>query len=375
MDEEPSPMTPPPHKALIVAKGVPTPPLLTLAIALADDGSEVHFAPSACDAKTVTYMQSRGVRVQQLQPNVPAPKRLVDKLGYWMQFRRRAWRLIDAHADADLLWIGSADTALALGSALQSRRYVLHLRELYDLVPYYKRNLRNYARCAKVVVVSESTRGALYRNWYHLSRTPAVLPNKPLEHPRQTRLPIGDTRARRAIDELPAGSRVVMYQGIIHRDRDLRPVGQAVAALGPEWKFVVMGEDQGFLAPLMQACPQAIHIPFVPPPYHLEVASHADIGVLAYTFENLNNVFCAPNKIWEYAGFGLPMLGNDVPGLSLLPQFEAGLCVDFEKPSALRSSLRRLADEQTHFAAGSRSLFDDFDVRDIVREISLQAAA
>jgi glycosyltransferase involved in cell wall biosynthesis len=365
----------PPHTALIVAKGKPTPPLLSLAVALSTDGRRVLFAPSLCDDATVAYLESRGVTVQQLQPGISHPKHVFGKLQYWLQFRQRAWQLIAGHPETELLWIGSADTALALGRALQSRNYVLHLRELYDTVPYYQRHLREYARRAQVVVVPESTRAAIYRSWYGLERTPCVLPNKPLEHPRDRRLPIGDARARALLAGIPAGTRIVMYQGIIHADRDLRPVGKAVQALGAGWKFVVVGEDQGFLPDLLAACPQTLHVPFVPPPYHLEVASHADIGVLAYTFENLNNVFCAPNKVWEYAGFGMPMLGNDVPGLGLLPQFHAGLCVDFSNPPAIRTALEQLIQNRDGYATGSATLFDDFDLRDIVREISATATA
>ena len=26
---------------------------------------------------------------------------------------------------------------------------------------------------------------------------------------------------------------------------------------------------------------------------------------------NLNNLYCAPNKVWEYAGFGIPFIANN----------------------------------------------------------------
>ncbi|KAA6307134.1 hypothetical protein EZS27_041199, partial [termite gut metagenome] len=38
------------------------------------------------------------------------------------------------------------------------------------------------------------------------------------------------------------------------------------------------------------------------------------IGIVSYAFDDLNHVFCAPNKTWEYTGFGIPMLGNNAPG-------------------------------------------------------------
>lgn len=44
--------------------------------------------------------------------------------------------------------------------------------------------------------------------------------------------------------------------------------------------------------------------------------SRCDIGYLYYDNNNLNNSNCAPNKIFEYASAGLPMVGNENPGLT-----------------------------------------------------------
>jgi hypothetical protein len=359
--------------ALVLAKGAPHPPLLSLSVSLARAGQRVTFAPSTCPPATRGYLEGHGVTVVELQPGSQHPQQFIAKATYWWDFRRRAWDLIERSGALDLLWIGSADTALALGRPLLKRRFVFQIHELYDTLPLYRKRMRDYARVARAVVVPESNRAAIFRSWYDLPRTPYILPNKPLEHPRQRGLPIGDERARTLLAELPRETKLVMYQGIIHPERDIRPVGRAVAALGAGWKFVVVGDDQGFLSPLQQACPELLHIPYVPPPFHLEVTSHATIGVLAYCFDNLNNVFCAPNKVWEYAGFGLPMLGNDVPGLALLEAHRAGLCADFQNVPAVQRAIQQLAVERERFAAGSTALYDRFEWTDLVRDIAAAA--
>ena len=68
----------------------------------------------------------------------------------------------------------------------------------------------------------------------------------------------------------------------------------------------------------------------VKPPHHLEVASHADVTYISYVANNhsINAVFCAPNKVYEFAGFGIPMLCNDNPGLKYTVEYEGmGVCV------------------------------------------------
>ena len=47
----------------------------------------------------------------------------------------------------------------------------------------------------------------------------------------------------------------------------------------------------------------------------------ASIGVLSYfprsgsIGRTLNPLYCAPNKIFEYSKYGIPMISNDVPAL------------------------------------------------------------
>lgn len=65
-------------------------------------------------------------------------------------------------------------------------------------------------------------------------------------------------------------------------------------------------------------------LPYITAPYHLEVTSHAFIGILIYapvygTFTSpLNSIYCAPNKLYEFSHFGIPMIGNNIPGLNTL---------------------------------------------------------
>ena len=37
----------------------------------------------------------------------------------------------------------------------------------------------------------------------------------------------------------------------------------------------------------------------------------SDLGIISYSNINLNNRFCAPNKLYEYAMFNLPMITSD----------------------------------------------------------------
>ena len=61
-----------------------------------------------------------------------------------------------------------------------------------------------------------------------------------------------------------------------------------------------MGRDLGPLKKYMEILSDLIYIPQIPSPQHLFVTSIAYIGILVYDPISLNQIFCAPNKIFEY---------------------------------------------------------------------------
>lgn len=61
------------------------------------------------------------------------------------------------------------------------------------------------------------------------------------------------------------------------------------------------------------ASERVLFVPFIRPPHHLQVTRLASIGVLSYFPDPsslaavINPLYCAPNKIFEYARYGVPM--------------------------------------------------------------------
>ena len=83
-----------------------------------------------------------------------------------------------------------------------------------------------------------------------------------------------------------------------------------------EYLFVFLGRDlSGYVENLKKQGYNVEHIPFTPAPDYLYFTSRAYIGIVNYADNCLNNIYCAPNKIYEYSAFGVPMLANDIPGL------------------------------------------------------------
>ena len=121
---------------------------------------------------------------------------------------------------------------------------------------------------------------------------------------------------------------------------------------------------------LMKKYPNVLFIDHVNPPYHLHITSYARIGIVTYNTNSLNNIYCAPNKIWEYGGFGIPMLANDIPGLKdTVEKYGAGLCLDMDNPTAIIEAVGRIDSDYARYSRNAKDMFDGCDIGTIVEKI------
>jgi len=309
--------------------------------------------------------------VEPVLPDLRFANTLLGKIEHYHAFRRRAWRLVGKEDPDALLWVAKIDTAMALGKRLLEKRYVLTLQELHDKYRFYQKAIRLYASHAGAVVVPEYCRANILRCWHGLNRTPFVLPNKPLVRSGEKHLFVSDANARSILESIPDGNRILLYQGAVTFDRDLGAVARAVQELGEGYRFVIMGPDRtGDLTRLREMCPPLVHIPWVRPPAHLEITSHAHVGIAFYKFDSLNSIFCAPNKIWEYSAFGVPTLCQDIPGLRYtIGTAGAGVCVDSQSVDAIISAVRIIEANYSVHSQRAREFYESVDTTDVVGRI------
>ena len=112
--------------------------------------------------------------------------------------------------------------------------------------------------------------------------------------------------------------------------------------------------------------PNVVYIPYIPAPSHLEITSNAYIGLLFYEPADLNRAFCAPNKIYEYSSFGLPIIGNNIPGLrNTIGTARAGVCVDINKENII-SAIKYI---NSHYEEMQDAAFDFYENTDNFKTI------
>ncbi|MDY5179624.1 hypothetical protein [Butyribacter sp.] len=257
--------------------------------------------------------------------------------------------IIHEMKDADILWTTTDFTVRWLGDVVLKYNHVMQLMELIKFYPMFPRLMKylnlqfpidKYARNAKRIVVPEVNRAYIQQVWWNLKLLPMVLPNKPyylcLD---ENKL---DPKFKKNLDKIKSEKRkVILYSGVLWFDRDFDSIAKSIEKLDDKYALYIMGNVpdayKETFYDLLQQHTNIIYLGYFPAPQHLIFYKYAYIGLLPYRagkiscynthISELNALYCAPNKIYEYAGVGLPMIGTNVLGLKIpFEQYDIGVC-------------------------------------------------
>ncbi len=176
-----------------------------------------------------------------------------------------------------------------------------------------------------------------------LKRLPTVIYNAPETRPR-----------RRVCDEVirfyrsHPGRKFLVYTGALTPSRlpSFELLLDALSILGRRPLVVLVGiGSPGSLVQRVRRLgleKDVVFLPQKPVPVMLDYLRFADAGFVALTANCLNNKLGAPNKLFDYIQFGLPVLAFDLPFVSrVLRRFGVGV-VSRPDASSLSRCIRRL---------------------------------
>lgn len=343
------------------------PPLLTLIQLLKQKGYSITVTVS----ETENQYNEDGVKqyefLRRFKLNNKITRLLNRKIYGKLFFKYEIPKLID-NDNYDIIWVIISHLPNFLFSfnekkIINSTTYC-SIFELYDIVPILLEKIGRIARIANKVIVPELNRAHILRSYLKLDTTPTVLPNKPIDLPELKNQDIKELVKRFE------GKKVVLYQGHISPVRNVEPICKAIDKL-ENFVFVLMGSCyDGYADKLIHTYHNIVHIPFIPPPMHLEFTSKAYIGIVTYEHFTLNEVFCAPNKIWEYSGYGLPMICSDIPGLIYtVEQNKCGVCVNINDEDAIFNAISIIESNYNQYRENAKLMFDSMPLQSILDKL------
>ncbi|TAM53875.1 MAG: hypothetical protein EPN53_04810 [Acidobacteria bacterium] len=304
------------------------PPAITAAVALRQLGDEVTMVAAGCEELTKQILRENNVEWLGLGMT-RYPRGSLGKARLRLQFGLLLHGCV-RKMHPDVVWYHTAH-------AMEYRRQVdrrapdaltvAHAHELYDDHGRLRGLQERTIAASACWIAPEKNRGEMLRT-ASSSRTPWwIVPNRPLETLGDP--PNGGTGAMEVFRRhggSPDCRRFVIYQGLIAEDRCLLQIVEAFRQVrGPELGLIILGDGRNrrFVERLRAAAHgdgRIAMIARIVPPLHLRVTAGADVGLLLYAPTSLNNLFCAPGKLFEYAWCGVGVVMPLFPSLTAITE-------------------------------------------------------
>jgi glycosyltransferase involved in cell wall biosynthesis len=255
-------------------------------------------------------------------------------LDLWRIYARGFGKLMALPADVVVASRPEAAVVAFLAAALRGKRFVYFPFELYgeqitrpSLWLLWAERLI-LAR-ADAVITQNAERARVYVEERGARTTPFIVHNYKTTQPQKR-----GGRLRKALG-LPAGQRIVLYEGLLIPGRWLDRLALSVLHMPEDVTVVLMGrEKMGWRASVEAAIAPALatgRLVIAPPVGHDELpdfVADADLGVVIYDDAVRNNLYCEPGKLTDYLSVGVPVIAPDFPTVGPLVR-ELGIGVTF----------------------------------------------
>ncbi len=345
------------------------PPCLSQVLMLHDLGIRVAVLCGGCAAPARKMLEERGIPCQSFSV-LQRKNRLVQKALNFFNYRRAFTSFRRKYAGENtVLWLGTEETAIKMWPFVRNfHPCILNALEFFE-ADWYQKPMRRIAPRMDVLTACQPHRASYMVDWWQLSRRPYILPNKPYGTPPDRG--DGSTEALAQAISCLRGKKVLLYQGNISANRNLTDLARSLAAIGSDYTLAMAGVpyDDG-VQDLRDIYPNCLYLGYFPAPSHLELTPYATVGIAFYRDNCINNRYCAPNKIYEYAGCGVPMLCNPIPGLTeTVGAAGAAECVDFADPEAVGRALKRIEENYDLYRRNALAFYRGTDNVPTVRRI------
>lgn len=359
------------------------PPTITLVKNLIDEEYEILVVSEQTDTLMELYKDNKKVSFENINSmdGVSLIKRIKRRVFLGREYRKKLNRF---YRENDLVWVSGDVTARALGKSLKEKKYVLHIMELEQYCPLFKGAkvlkfpIDEYARKASAIVVPEENRSHIQQIWWKLDKRPYVMPNKPYSlEPGQL-----SKQAVDIIEQMKKEKRkIIIYLGVIDEDRNFDEFAKAIEGKKEEYVFYMFGSvnsiSEKYFSEFLREYSFVKYCGFFPPPMHLIFLKYAYIGLLPYYVNRdreydyqINALYCAPNKIFEYAGYDIPMIGTEVLGLKEpFEKYKIGICCEEMSATCIAEAIDIINENYEMMSKQCKSFYNSVNLKDILLKI------
>lgn len=355
------------------------PPILSVINILLELNKEVTFYGDSESKLLLKQLKDKGVdhvpvNIGKLDDNK------ISKFFAILTYREKIKRLVKNENKSEIvIWLFGNTNLWVLNKLVLKYKTIVYFFEVPKLkiAPRYKLispflNYKKTIQKAWKVISVEYNRAHIIKALFSLEETPVVIPNKPhFDLSTNKELELDQLILSKLNDK-----KIILYQGIFnYPERRLDELCQAIDHLSEDYILCIMGPDDYNKSRLKKDYPsdKIIFLPFITPPLHLEITKKAYIGFLSYFPSDnrissiLNVLYCAPNKIYEYSAFGIPMVSNDVPALEKeFKEFNAGIADKFFTPKSIVNTINEISLNYEEYSKGAYNLYNSVNIKEMI---------
>lgn len=338
------------------------PPCISQIRMLKKLGIEIEVLYGTCHESTLELLEKEGINCKKIGNLKDENPKKIEKAISWINFRRCLIREMKNYdLKNTIFWFGTAETVLPLKGALRGKKYIVSLLELLDDDLRKIKLLKGIVKNAEAITVCEETRGHIMKYWWKLDRLPFIFPNKPFDQITDRKHTPSCEITENVISKIK-DKNIIISQGLLQNTDELSEFAKALKTINKDYVLLLMGIDKyNSVEKIKKIYDNTIYVSYIPAPLHLEITSYARIGITFYRPDNLNKTFCAPNKIYEFSGFGIPIIANDIPGLrNTVGIANAAECIELKEKNIIKA-INKIEDNYDEYSKNSLNFFASTD--------------
>lgn len=220
---------------------------------------------------------------------------------------------------------------------------------------------KRWAKDAYRVIAANAEREKVMKDVYGLTNTLNVLN-------------IADYEYKQVAGTVETDADWIVYQGVVTESRKLSFFIKALRHLPSNYKLLIIGGgsdggpgDRDLLEGIAKAEGLLERVHFTGRLANkdmMEKLKECKVGIITYPFNTYNNIFCSPNKLYEYTAIGMPVISSKQPFLEkVIKEYKIGGLFDFENEKAFAETVQEIVSHYEVYTRNIPAFIEDYNIK------------
>lgn len=160
----------------------------------------------------------------------------------------------------------------------------------------------------------------------------------------------------------------LVYQGVVSKSRNLDFFILSLEKLPSNINMVIIGDGDGLIRLKDLAIKKNLsdRVEFkgrMENDKMMTFLKSCHIGLISYPFHNFNNIYCSPNKIFEYASLSLPFVSTNQPFIQKIErEYKVGATYEYNDTESFCKTVLNVISNYSQYCKGFNQFLTDYNI-------------